>query len=416
MSKPNITTIATTQTFQNWLDKTNEMVGIIRDSAVTASGSGDSTTGDATLLGDFTANNIVAADELRMDDVSAATAGGTIDYASPIKITGATQSVVATFQFNASGGRSRYTDGTYAWDIGMDNSTETNFIMNSQSGEQFKLSPNGILTVPSIVTTADITIGTSITTANITSTDTLTANVAVITDLTCNNIKGQFTGDIYHPDGTKIFENGGPASNIPATFTGNVNGTVSSLTNHDTDSLKEGDDNLYFTTTRVRGALTGGTGVGVFADPTDSTKTMIAIGQAVNTNSAVAFNAITLNSGESNPSNRNDRIYLNGNSGDITAEGNVTAYGSVSDITMKENIVPINGALEKIQQLGGYLFNYKGDDTPMTGVMAQELLKVMPEAVYEVEKDGETKYAVRHGNLVGLLIEAIKELSAKLDK
>ena len=48
--------------------------------------------------------------------------------------------------------------------------------------------------------------------------------------------------------------------------------------------------------------------------------------------------------------------------------------------------------------------------------MAQELLNVIPEAVYEIEKDGETKYAVRHGNLVGLLIEAIKELSAKLDK
>lgn len=416
MSKPSITTIATTQTFQNWLDKTNEMVAIMRDSAMTASGSGDSTTGDATLLGDFTANNIIAYDELSVDNVTARTAGNTIEYDSPIKITGALQSIVATFQFNASGGRTRYTNGTYAWDIGMDNSVDTNFIMNSQAGEQFRLSPNGVLTVPSITTTADITIGTSITTANITSTDTLTANVAVITDLTCNNIKGQFTGDIYHPDGTKIFENGGPASNIPATFTGNVNGTVSSLTNHTTDGLSEGSTNLYFTTSRVRGALTAGTGVGIIADPGDSTKTLIAIGQAVNTNSDVAFNTITLNTGESNPASRDNTIYLNGTDGSITAEGNITAYGSVSDITTKENIVPIDGALEKIQQLGGYLFNYKGDDTPMTGVMAQELLKVMPEAVYEVEKDGEKKYAVRHGNLVGLLIEAIKELSAKLDK
>ena len=413
MSKPSITTIATTQTFQNWLDKTNEMVAIFRDSAVTASGSGDSTTGDATLVGDFTANNVIVFDELSVDEVTARTAGGTIAYDSPISITGATQSVVATFQFNASGGRTRYTNGTYAWDIGMDNSTDTNFIMNSLAGEQFKLTPNGVLTVPSIVTTADITIGTSITTANLTSTDTLTANVAVITDLTSNNIKGQFTGDIYHPDGTKIFENGGPASNIPATFTGNVNGTVSSLTNHDTDALDEGDDNLYFTTSRVRGALTPGTGVGIIADPNDSTKTLIAIGQAVNTNSNVNFKTITLNNAASTPDNK---IYLNGADGSITAEGNITAYGSVSDVTMKENVVPIDNALEKIQQLGGYLFNYKGDDTPMTGVMAQELLNVIPEAVYEIEKDGETKYAVRHGNLVGLLIEAIKELSAKLDK
>jgi len=416
MSKPSITSIATTQTFQNWLDKTNEMVAIFRDSAMTASGSGDSTTGDATLLGDFTANNVVAWDELRMDDVSARTAGGTIDYASPIKITGATQSVVATFQFNASGGRTRYTNGAYAWDIGMENSTTTNFIMNSQAGTQLTLTPNGVLTVPSIVTSADITIGTSITTANLTSTGTLTANVAFIADLTSDNIKGKFTGDIYHPAGNKIFENGGPAANIPATFTGNVNGTVSSLTNHNTDALAEGSTNLYFTTARVRGALTPGTGVGIIADPNDSNKTLIAIGQAVNTNSDVAFNTITLNTGESNPADRDNKIYLNGTNGTIVAEGNITAYGSVSDMTMKENVVPIDNALEKIQQLGGYLFNYKGDDTPMTGVMAQELLKVIPEAVYEIEKNGETKYAVRHGNLVGLLIEAIKELSAKLDK
>ena len=412
MSKPSITSVTTTQTFQNWLDKTNEVVAIIRDSALTASGSGDSTTGDATLLGDFTANNVIAYDELRMDNVSAATPGGTIDYTSPVQITGATQSVVATFNFGASGGRTRYTNGVYAWDIGMENSTTTNFIMNSQSGTQLTLTPNGVLTVPSLVTTADITIGTSITTANLTSTGTLTANVAIIADLTCNNIKGNLYGDVYTPDGVKVFENG-PGGGLPATFTGNVLGTVSSLTNHTTDSLREGSTNLYFTTARVRGALTAGTGVGIIADPNDSNKTLIAIGQAVNTNSNVSFKTITLNNAAAT---RDDKIYLNGVDGSIVAEGNITAFGSVSDITMKENIVPIDNALEKIKQLGGYLFNYKGDDTPMTGVMAQELLKVMPEAVYEVQKDGETKYAVRHGNLVGLLIEAIKELSAKLDK
>lgn len=391
MSKPSITTIATTQTFQNWLDKTNEMVAIFRDSAVTASGSGDSTTGDATLVGDFTANNVVVFDELRMDDVAARTAGGTIDYTSPIQITGATQSVVATFNFAASGGRTRYTNGTYAWDIGMDNSTDTNFIMNSQAGEQFKLSPNGVLTVPSIVTSADITIGTSIETANITSTGTLTANVAVITDLTCNNIKGQFTGDIYHPDGRKIFENGGPSSEVPATFTGNVNGTVSSLTNHNTDSLVEGNNptNLWFTETRARNSLEGGTGVTYTAS--DGT---ISIGQAVGTTADVQF-------------------------GSVVASGNITAFGTVSDIAMKENINPIENALDKVMQLGGYTFNYKSNpNEEMSGVMAQEIEKVLPGIVYETVDPvtGEQTYAVRHGNIVGLLIEAIKELSAKVGK
>jgi broad specificity phosphatase PhoE len=85
---------------------------------------------------------------------------------------------------------------------------------------------------------------------------------------------------------------------------------------------------------------------------------------------------------------------------------------------MKENINPIENALEKISKLGGYTFNYKGNDTPMTGVMAQELMDVLPGVVYEVEdpKSGETVYAVRHGNIIGLLIEAIKELKNQMGK
>ena len=161
MSKPNITEIATTQTFQNWLDKTNEMVLLFKNNTMTASGTGDSTTGDATLIGDFTANSVVVFDELQTDAVAARTAGGTIAYASPVTITGATQSVVATFQYTASGGRTRYTNGAYAWDIGMENSTTTNFIMNSQAGTQLTLTPNGVLTVPSIVVTSEITFPTA---------------------------------------------------------------------------------------------------------------------------------------------------------------------------------------------------------------------------------------------------------------
>ena len=411
MSKPNITSIATTQTFQNWLDKTNEIVAIMRDSTVTASGSGDTTTGDATLLGDFTANTVVAYDELRMDAVSAATAGGTINYASPVKITGATQSLVATFQFNASGGRTRYTDGAYAWDIGMDNSTDTNFIMNSSSGTQFSLSPAGVLTIPSLVVTSEITFPTAngvatgtLDVANANISDTLTANTINATQINCNDIRGQFTGDIYHPAGNKIFENGGPAANIPATFTGNVNGTVSSLSNHTTNILTEGTDNrvgetspgardggnnLYFTTARARSAVSGSTGVSY-----NSTTGAIAIGQSVGTTANVRFQT-------------------------VTASGDITAFSSVSDMAMKENINPIENALDKVMQLGGYTFNYKSNpDEDMTGVMAQEIQKVLPGIVYETIDPitGKETYAVRHGNLVGLLIEAIKELSAKVGK
>lgn len=103
--------------------------------------------------------------------------------------------------------------------------------------------------------------------------------------------------------------------------------------------------------------------------------------------------------------------------GNIVATGDVTAYGTVSDIRQKENIVKLDNAMEKVGQLNGYTFNYKGHKERLTGVVAQEVEKVLPEAVYEttsVDLD-ETIMAVRHGNMVGLLIEAMKEQQEQIN-
>ena len=101
--------------------------------------------------------------------------------------------------------------------------------------------------------------------------------------------------------------------------------------------------------------------------------------------------------------------------GDIVTIGDVTAFGQISDITRKENVVRISNALDKIKQVSGYTYNYIGNPTPMTGVVAQEFETVLPEVVYNtVMLDGTVSKAVRHGNIVGLLIEAIKELEAQI--
>lgn len=96
--------------------------------------------------------------------------------------------------------------------------------------------------------------------------------------------------------------------------------------------------------------------------------------------------------------------------GDIVTVGDVTAFGQISDINRKENIVRISNALDKIKQVSGYTYNYIDNPTPMKGVVAQELENILPEVVYNtVLLDGTVSKAVRHGNIVGLLIEAIKE-------
>ena len=71
--------------------------------------------------------------------------------------------------------------------------------------------------------------------------------------------------------------------------------------------------------------------------------------------------------------------------------------------------------LAKINTLHGYTYNRKDieDGTRHTGVIAQEVQKVLPEAVME-DEDG--TLSVAYGNMVGLLIEAIKELTAEVDR
>jgi len=98
-------------------------------------------------------------------------------------------------------------------------------------------------------------------------------------------------------------------------------------------------------------------------------------------------------------------------SGNATFEGNVTAYGSPSDIRLKENVERIADPIAKVKKLDGVTFNYKKDGGRSTGLIAQQLLEVLPEVVYETEDlaTGEEHYAVRYGNVVGLLVEAMKE-------
>jgi len=85
-----------------------------------------------------------------------------------------------------------------------------------------------------------------------------------------------------------------------------------------------------------------------------------------------------------------------------------------SDIRQKSEIEPITNALDKVKKIGGYTYvkdNMGG--VRSTGVIAQEVLEVLPEAVTE---NDEGFYAVAYSNMVGLLIEAIKEQQQQIDE
>lgn len=104
--------------------------------------------------------------------------------------------------------------------------------------------------------------------------------------------------------------------------------------------------------------------------------------------------------------------YVEVQGGSLIAQGNVTAY---SDARVKADLEVIPDALDKVSKLTGYTYKRtdRSDEGRKTGLIAQDVEKVLPEAVTTVEREDigiEDFKTVDYGNMVGLLVEAIKEL------
>lgn len=372
-----ISTINNTQTFQNWLSKTNEMVGIFQTDAMTASaGAGDTTVGNATLTGDFTASNLISNTLLSTNDIGART-NSSVNFRDPILVTSTAQAC-ATFSFG-SGGQVNFTDGSLTWLAGIESSNPGNFVIDTgTSPVKFSLSTAGTLTVPDAVVTGTLSVG----------------SISI----------------------------GGGGSGL------------------DTDDINEqpGATNLWFTDARARAAIrkadidalnvnadtfdTLNSTQFVRSDANDTISGEITFSNTVDFNGTVNINGTSTFGGNSEIDgnliikNGNTSAIALYNNGDLIATGDITTNGSISDERLKENVVRLNNALEKVTQINGYTFNYKDrPDETMPGVIAQEIEKVLPEVVYEFEQENESYKAVRYANIVPLLIEAIKDLKAKVD-
>ena len=94
--------------------------------------------------------------------------------------------------------------------------------------------------------------------------------------------------------------------------------------------------------------------------------------------------------------------------GNIYATGDITA---LSDKRHKEDLLVIDSALDKVKRLTGYTYTLHGNRS--AGLLAQDVLEVLPEVVKGSE---DTNYSLAYGNLMGLTIEAIKELDKKVDR
>jgi hypothetical protein len=104
------------------------------------------------------------------------------------------------------------------------------------------------------------------------------------------------------------------------------------------------------------------------------------------------------------------KLQFNPSTGTLSA----TVFTSLSDRTQKTNIRPIENAVETVKQLEGVKYDWIDNHSQSSiGVIAQDIEKVLPEVV--IENPGGLK-SVSYGNIVGLLIEAIKEQQVRIEE
>jgi len=108
--------------------------------------------------------------------------------------------------------------------------------------------------------------------------------------------------------------------------------------------------------------------------------------------------------------------------GDLHVDGDVIAFSTtISDATLKYDINPVEFALDKINQLKGVSYKYKHNNRESAGLLAQDVEKVMPSAVKTkkvplVTGDDKEYKTLHYDSMTAILVEAIKELTAKVKK
>ena len=109
--------------------------------------------------------------------------------------------------------------------------------------------------------------------------------------------------------------------------------------------------------------------------------------------------------------NENEKFATTNHGVIITGIATATDFDSTSDIRLKTNIKPIDDPLNKVMQIEGVSFNWKEDNRPALGVVADQIEKILPELVH-----GNDPKTVNYNGLVGLLIECVKNQQKQIDE
>jgi len=250
-------------------------------------------------------------------------------------------------------------------------------------------------------------------------TDLTTANVIELTNLYFTNTRSResisASGSINYDNSTGVI----------------------SFTQGNTDTVIEGVSNLYFTNARSVASLAGSS---VTMGEATITGNLFVLGNVVQFNTetlVIEDKNIVLANGSPTAASANGAgitidganaslIYISEDDkwefnkdlsvqGSIAATGDITSpfYYSESDITLKENISPIQDALKKILDLVGVDFIWRSTKQKSIGVVAQNVEQIVPEIVGKSSSGFKT---VQYDSLIPILIEAIKEQQKQIDE
>lgn len=194
----------------------------------------------------------------------------------------------------------------------------------------------------------------------------------------------------------------------------------------------------------VANALTAGTGISYSSGTTYNGSAAITINNAgvtsITAGSGISVSAstggVTITNTSTGPSISNDTttnatyypVWATATTGSFSTAGvsstkftfnpstgtaSATVFSATSDERLKDEITIITDALAKIKQLRGINYKWKDSGLAGTGLSAQDVQQVVPEAVV-IAPNGDL--SVAYGNLLGLLVEGMKDLAAQVEE
>lgn len=245
-----------------------------------------------------------------------------------------------------------------------------------------------------------------------------------------------FLSNNAYYDGSERYIETNVAARLGCNSTGNIvfenaaSGTAGSvLTWNERMRITSGGDVLVGITTA---GATGGTTIKEGVSSTDYTFQIngsstnqakcisISSGQLTASHGMMNFSLANPGNGRFINFNAPDGGYTYADRGYIELSGTSVLYSSVSDYRLKENVVELTGALDRVDALKPSRFNFIGDDETIDGFIAHEVKEVVPQAVSgekdAVDEEGNPIYqGIDQSKIVPLLVGAIKELRAEIE-